>query len=66
MKKYKVANFNILAKPMNKYTYLKMIDPNKIQHLENKWIKGFYCNWNGYTFWLREDVFNKLYILDHD
>lgn len=36
MKKYKVANFNILAKPMNKYTYLKMIDPNKIQHLENK------------------------------
>lgn len=35
-----------------------------IRHLENKRIKGFYCNWNEYTFWISENDFNKICIIE--
>lgn len=52
------------ATSMDKYTYLKDIEKVPIQHLENKRIKGFYCNWNEYTFWISENDFNKICIIE--
>ena len=62
--KAKVRNFEINCIPMTKFDYNDQILQKKIQHLENKRIKGFYCNWNGYKFWISEDIFNKLYTID--
>lgn len=63
MSKYIVKNFIINAIPMTKFDYYQKILNKNIQHTENKWINGYYCNWNGYTFWLEEEIFNKLYKL---
>lgn len=61
--RYKILTSEIDATSMDKYTYLKDIEKVPIQHLENKRIKGFYCNWNGYTFWISENDFNKICIV---
>ena len=57
--KARVKNFDVEVEPMTKYEfYDKKI---QLQHPENKWVKGYYINWNGYKFWLMEENFNKLY-----
>lgn len=60
--RYKIVTSTIDAIPMDRYTYLKDVEKVSVQHLENKRIKGFYCNWNGYTFWIDESNFNKICI----
>lgn len=42
--KAKVRNFEIDYIPMTKFDYNNQILQKRIQHLENKRIKGFYCN----------------------
>lgn len=42
--KAKVKNFEINCIPMTKFDYNEQVLKKKIQHLENKRIKGFYCN----------------------
>lgn len=42
--RYKIVTSTIDAIPMDRYTYLKDIEKVSVQHLENKRIKGFYCN----------------------
>lgn len=64
--KAKVKNFEVDVQPMTKFDYNDQILKMKIQHTENKRIDGFYCNWNGYKYWIDKDVFNKLYILEND
>lgn len=51
---------------MTKFEYYDKIKKYQIQHFENKRIKGYYCNWNGFTFWLDEDIFNQLYSIIDD
>lgn len=63
--KARVKTFEITCKPMTKFEYYDKIKKYQIQHFENKRINGYYCNWNGFKFWLTEDIFNQLYtILD--
>lgn len=64
--KAKVKNLEILCKPMTKFDYNDQVLQKKIQHLENKRINGYYCNWNSYIFWIDEDIFNKLYTVIND
>ena len=64
--KAKVKHLEIQFEPMTKYDYNLFILKETVQHLENKRIKGFYCNWNGYRFWINEDLFNKLYTIIDD
>lgn len=42
--RYKILTSEIDDTSMDKYTYLKDIEKVPVQHLENKRIKGFYCN----------------------
>jgi hypothetical protein len=51
---------------MTKYDYNQQILKVKAQHTENKWIDGFFCNWNGYKFWIDVKTFNKLYTIEDD
>lgn len=62
--RYKILTSEIDATSMDKYTYLKDIEKVPIQHLENERVKGFYCNWNEYTFWISENDFNKICIVE--
>lgn len=39
-----ILTSEIDAIPMDRYTYLKDIKKISVQHLENKRVKGFYCN----------------------
>lgn len=55
---------NIKVEPMTKYEYLEKILLYEHQHTENKWIKGYWCDCNGYTFWLREQEFNLMFEID--
>lgn len=48
--KARVKNLEITCTPMTKFDYYDQILQIKIQHLENKRIKGYYCFWNGYEF----------------
>lgn len=64
--KAKVKTFEIICEPMTKFEYYDKIKKYQIQHFENKRIKGYYCNWNGFTFWLDEDIFNQLYSIIND
>lgn len=64
--KARVKNFEVEVEQMTKFDYNNQILNIEIQHLENKRIKGFYCNWNGYRFWVDEDNFNKIYTLKND
>lgn len=64
--KARVKNLEITCTPMTKFDYYDQILQIKIQHLENKRIKGYYCFWNGYEFWINEDIFNKLYTVTND
>lgn len=64
--KAKVKNQEIEVQPMNKFDYNNQLLKKEIQHTENKWINGFYCNWNGRQFWLDEDWFNDLYVIEND
>lgn len=59
--RYKIINFEIEAEPMTKWEYNKLSCKENIQHLENKRLNGFCCEWNGYRFWLPEDIFNQLH-----
>jgi hypothetical protein len=59
--KARVKNFTIEVQPMTKFDYNYQILKIQVQHTENKRVNGFYCNWNGYEFWLMEENFNKLY-----
>ena len=49
---------------MTKFEYYDKIKKMQIQHFENKRINGFYCNGNGYKFWIDEINFNKLYTIE--
>mgnify|MGYP006892905555 FL=1 len=60
----KVKNFEVHCEPMTKFEYYDKIKKMQIQHFENKRINGFYCNWNGYKFWIDEINFNKLYTIE--
>ena len=60
----KVKNFEFHCEPMTKFEYYDKIKKMQIQHFENKRINGFYCNWNGYKFWIDEINFNKLYTIE--
>lgn len=62
--KAKVKTFVIDVEPMNKFEYNFKIKNITVQHLENKRIDGYYCNWNGYKFWLSKDDFNKIYTIE--
>lgn len=43
--KAKVKDFTIEVQPMTKFDYLNQIKKKiDIQHRENKWIDGFFCN----------------------
>lgn len=64
--KAKVKNLEIEVQPMTKYEYNNKIMKIQLQHSENKWVKGYYCNWNDYKFWLNEDDFNKIYTIEND
>lgn len=59
--KARVKNFDVDVEPMTKYEFYNKIKKVQTQHPENKWVKGYYINWNGYKFWLMEENFNKLY-----
>lgn len=59
--KARVKNFDVEVEPMTKYEFYDGIKKIQLQHPENKWVKGYYINWNGYKFWLMEENFNKLY-----
>lgn len=59
-----VKNFEVEVIPMTKFEYYDKIKKMQIQHFENKRINGFYCDWNGYKFWIDEDNFNKLYTIE--
>ncbi len=61
--KAKVKNFEVEVEPMTKFDYNKQILKMEVQHLENKRVAGFYCNWNGYRFWISKDNFDKIYSL---
>lgn len=60
----KVKNFEVHCEPMTKFEYYDKIKKMQIQHFENKRINRFYCNWNGYKFWIDEINFNKLYTIE--
>ena len=60
----KVKNFEVHCEPMTKFEYYDKIKKMQIQHFENKRINEFYCNWNGYKFWIDEINFNKLYTIE--
>ncbi len=64
--KARVRNFTLDASPMTKYDYNQQILKVKAQHTENKWIDGFFCNWNGHKFWIDVKTFNKLYTIEDD
>ena len=57
----RVKRFEVEFEPMTKFEYYDKIRKLQIQHAENKWVKGYYVDWNGYKFWLPEEDFNKLY-----
>lgn len=59
--KARVKNFDVEVEPMTKYEFYDRIKKIQLQHPENKWVKGYYINWNRYKFWLMEENFNKLY-----
>ena len=59
--KARVKNFDVEVEPMTKYEFYDRIKKIQLQHPENKWVKCYYINWNGYKFWLMEENFNKLY-----
>ena len=59
--KARVKNFDVEVEPMTKYEFYDRIKKIQLQHPENKWVKVYYINWNGYEFWLMEENFNKLY-----
>lgn len=59
--KARVKNFDVEVEPMTKYEFYDRIKKIQLQYPENKWVKGYYINWNGYKFWLMEENFNKLY-----
>ena len=59
--KARVKNFDVEVEPMTKYEFYDRIKKIQLQHSENKRVKGYYINWNGYKFWLKEENFNKLY-----
>lgn len=59
--KARVKNFDVEVEPMTKYEFYDRIKKIQLQHPENKWVKSYYINWNGYEFWLMEENFNKLY-----
>ena len=59
--KARVKNFDVEVEPMTKYEFYDRIKKIQLQHPENKGVKGYYINWNGYKFWLMEENFNKLY-----
>lgn len=59
----KVKNFILKVTPMTKYDYNIKFNKEP-QHLENKWKNGYYCNWNGYKFWIDEQRFNDLFEID--
>ena len=61
MEYYTVKNFIIQAVPMTKFDYYQKILKKGTQHTENKWINGYYCNWNDYKFWLPDTIFQQLY-----
>lgn len=62
--KARVKNFDVEVKPMTKYEFYDRILKLQVQHRENKRINGFYCNWNGYKFWIDEIDFNKIYTIE--
>lgn len=64
--KAKVKSFEIEVTPMTKYEFYETIRKIPVQHRSNKRIDGFYCNWNGYTFWLTKEDFNKLYKIEDE
>lgn len=47
--------------PMSRYEYFDIVKKDKYQHGENKFIEGYYCNLNGYRFWITKDDFNNLF-----
>ena len=59
--KARVKNFDVEVEPMTKYEFYDRIKKIQLQHPGNKWVKGYYINWNGYEFRLMEENFNKLY-----
>ena len=61
-----VKSIKVNVVPMTKFEYYDKILHRNTQHLENKWVDGFFCNWNDYKFWLQKDIFDKLYILRDD
>ena len=62
--KARVKTFEVDVEPMTKFEYNSKIKKILIQHQENKRIEGYYCNWNGYRFWLSKDNFDKIYTLE--
>ena len=65
--KAKVKNFEVIVQPMTKFEFYDKIKKYQIQHPENKRINGYYCNWNGFKFWLRKEDFDNIYtIIDND
>lgn len=64
--KAKVKSFEVDVTPMTKYEFYEQVKKIPVQHRSNKWIDGFYCNWNGYTFWLCKEDFDKLYKIENE
>lgn len=64
--KAKVKEFEIEAQPMTKFEYLDQILKRQLQYHGNTKMNGYYCNWNGYRFWISEDNFNKIYTIIDD
>ncbi len=62
--KARVKTFTIDVEPMNKFEYNSKIKNIAVQHLENKRVDGYCCNWNGYIFWLSKDDFDKMYTIE--
>ena len=51
---------------MTKFEYYDKIRKLCIQHPENKWIRGYYCTCNDYSFWLDTATFNKLFSITYE
>lgn len=56
----------LTAEPMTKFEYYDKVRKLQIQHPENKWIDGYYCNWLGFKFWLDKETFYLLFKIEDE
>lgn len=61
MSKYRAKDFTVEASKCTLFEYNEQYSDSKVQHAENKFVKGFDVCWCGYHFFLTEERFYELY-----